>query len=62
MKVQVLASIMNEPKNRIKQVIERMHIASDAIIINQCERNDVEEYTLNDTYKINHLIDAFRTY
>ncbi len=55
MKVQVLASIMNEPKNRIKQVIERMHITSDAIIINQCERNDVEEYTLNDTYKIKML-------
>lgn len=55
MKVQVLASIMNEPPNALEQVVKRMHIASDAIIINQCERNDVEEYTLDDTYKIKML-------
>lgn len=52
MKVQVLASIMNEPKNAIEQIANKMHIASDAIFINQCDRNDVEECVLQGRYQI----------
>lgn len=55
MKVQVLASIMNEPKNSIEQIIKKMNISSDAIIINQCERNDVEECVVKGKYKAKML-------
>lgn len=40
MKVQVLASVMNASLN---ELIERMQLDSDAVIINQCDRLDMEE-------------------
>lgn len=40
MKVQVLASVMNESA---EELIKRMRLESDAVIINQCERLDYEE-------------------
>ena len=40
MKVQVLASVMNESA---EDLMKRMRLESDAVIINQCERLDYEE-------------------
>ena len=40
MKVQVLASVMNEEP---KALLERMRLESDAVIINQCDRLDFEK-------------------
>ena len=40
MKVQVLASVMNQS---LDQVIRRMGLESDAVIINQCDRLGYEE-------------------
>lgn len=40
MKVQVLASVMNQSMERIA---EQMNLGSDAVIINQCDRLDYEE-------------------
>ncbi len=40
MKVQVLASVMNQTFDTI---VEQMQLDSDAVIINQCDRLDVEE-------------------
>lgn len=40
MKVQVLASVMNDG---IDEVIKSMKISSDAVIINQCDKNDYRE-------------------
>ncbi len=40
MKVQVLASVMNQS---IEQIAEQMNIDSDAVIINQCDRLQQEE-------------------
>ncbi len=40
MKVQVLASVMNQS---MEQIAEQMNLQSDAVIINQCERLDYEE-------------------
>ena len=39
MKIQVLLSTMNQ---KDKKIIEKMNINSDAIIINQCEKNEIE--------------------
>ena len=40
MRVQILASVMNEEP---RELIRRMHLASDAVIINQCDRLGYEE-------------------
>lgn len=40
MKVQVLASVMNQSMERIAK---QMHLESDAVIINQCDKLDYEE-------------------
>jgi len=40
MKVQVLASVMNQS---MEQIAEQMNLGSDAVIINQCDRLDYEE-------------------
>lgn len=45
MKVEILASVMNED---VQPLAERMHLESDAVIINQCERLDYEEITYHD--------------
>lgn len=42
MKVQVLASVMNEIPGAL---VERMRLESDAVIINQCDRLDAQELT-----------------
>ena len=41
MKVQVLVATMNQ---RDHSLPERMHLETDAIISNQCERNEVETF------------------
>lgn len=48
MKVQVLASVMNQ---KPEELVKKMNIGSDAIIINQCDRNGYEEIT----YKGNRI-------
>lgn len=40
MKVQVLASVMNQEP---RQIAERMHLDSDAVIVNQCDHYGYEE-------------------
>lgn len=40
MRVQVLASVMNQT---MKQIAEQMRLASDAVVINQCDRLGFEE-------------------
>lgn len=40
MKVQVLASVMNQ---EMEKIAEKMHLDSDAVIINQCDRYDYQE-------------------
>lgn len=40
MKVQVLASVMNQS---VERIVEQMNLGSDAVIINQCDRMDYEE-------------------
>ena len=55
MKIQVLASIMMEPKNSIKDIINRMNIQTDAIIINQCNENFIEEYKMDNSSVIKML-------
>lgn len=40
MRVQVLASVMNQD---MKHIVERMNLQSDAVIINQCDRLGYEE-------------------
>lgn len=40
MKVQVLASVMNQ---EMEQIAEKMHLDSDAVIINQCDHYDYQE-------------------
>ena len=40
MKVQVLASVMNQS---MENIIEQMHLDSEAVMINQCDRLDFEE-------------------
>lgn len=40
MKVQVLASVMNQS---MEQIAKQMNLGSDAVIINQCDRLDYEE-------------------
>lgn len=42
MKVQVLVSAMNQDAGKLA---EKMNLSSDAIIINQCDRRDYEEFT-----------------
>lgn len=44
MKVQVLASVMNQS---LQGITERMRIDSDAVIINQCDRLGYEETERN---------------
>lgn len=44
MKVQVLASVMNQS---MEQIAQEMNLSSDAVIINQCERLGSEEMTYN---------------
>ncbi|MFD5022797.1 glycosyltransferase family 2 protein [Paenibacillus sp. NPDC058367] len=41
MKIQVLVSTMNQSDHSL---IEKMNIQSDAIIVNQCNKNEVEEF------------------
>ncbi len=48
--LEVLISAVNQDP---KQLLEKMHIASDAVLINQCGRNDYEEIALGD-YKVKH--------
>ena len=55
MKIQILASIMNETKNSLNDIVKKMNIKSDAIIVNQCERNDIEEIILDNKYKVKML-------
>lgn len=40
MRVQVLASVMNQ---EMEQIVKRMHLDSDAVIINQCNHYDYQE-------------------
>ena len=40
MKVQVLASVMNQDMHTI---VKQMNLDTDAVIINQCDRYEVEE-------------------
>ena len=40
MKVQVLASVMDET---MENIVERMGLDSDAVVINQCDRLDARE-------------------
>lgn len=40
MRVQVLASVMNQS---FEAIVSRMRLESDAVIINQCDRLDMEE-------------------
>lgn len=40
MRVQVLASVMNQT---LEEIREKMHLDSDAVIINQCDRLEMEE-------------------
>lgn len=49
MKVQVLGSVMNQ-KNI--DIIEKMNINTDAIIINQCDRNDYKKIILKNDKKV----------
>lgn len=44
MKVQVLASVMNQ---KLEEIVEQMNITSDAIIINQCEEHGYKELEQN---------------
>lgn len=45
MKVQVLVSAMNQDP---KTLVEKMNLSSDAVIINQCDREDKERFTFRD--------------
>lgn len=45
-KIQVLASCMN--KENIDQVVSDMNIRTDAIIINQCDTNKIEQKKINE--------------
>lgn len=45
MNLQVLVSAMNQTDHSI---LEKMNIQSDAIIINQCDKNHIEEFIYND--------------
>lgn len=42
MKVQVLAAVMNE---NASELVERMQLESEAVIINQCDKLDYQEFT-----------------
>uniref|UniRef100_UPI004057C06B glycosyltransferase n=1 Tax=Acetatifactor sp. TaxID=1872090 RepID=UPI004057C06B len=44
MKVQVLASVMNQS---MEQIAKQMNLDSDAVIVNQCDRLDYEEMEYN---------------
>lgn len=46
MTVQVLVVTMNQPKGDYS-LLEKMNIQSDAIVCNQCDRYDAEEFTYN---------------
>ena len=45
MKVQVLASVMNQEN---MEIVKRMNIKTEAIIINQCNENSYDETFVND--------------
>ena len=51
MKVTVLVSTMHQ---KDYSIVERMNIQSDAIIINQCEKNNIVEFQKNE-YNIKFL-------
>ena len=55
MEVQVLASVMMQPKNSIKDIIKKMNIQTNAIIVNQCNENFYEEYETENFHKIKML-------
>lgn len=44
MKVQVLVAAMQQTD---KSLLEKMNIKSDAIVANQCDRNEIEDFTWN---------------
>ncbi len=44
MKVEVLASVMNEEPEALWK---RMHLSTDAVVINQCDENREEEFTMD---------------
>ena len=44
MKIQVLVAAMHQTDHSL---IEKMHLSTDAIIANQCDRNEVETFTEN---------------
>ena len=44
MKIQVLVATMHQTDHSLP---EKMNIQTDAIIINQCDRNEYEEFTYN---------------
>lgn len=46
MNIQVLVATMHQPKGDYS-LLEKMNIQSDAIICNQCERNEFEEFVWN---------------
>ncbi|MBQ5320178.1 MAG: glycosyltransferase family 2 protein [Oscillospiraceae bacterium] len=46
MTIQVLVATMHQPKGDYS-LLEKMNIQSDAIVCNQCDRNEFEEFTWN---------------
>ena len=56
MNVQVLIAAMNQ---RDKSLLEKMNIRSDAIVANQCDTNEIEDFTWNG-HKIRYLSFAER--
>ena len=49
MKLQVIVSIMNLKK----EDLDKMNITSDCIVINQCDKNDIEKYKNFNIYSYN---------
>ena len=56
MKVQVLVAAMHQKDHSL---LEKMNIRSDAIVANQCDRNEFEDFTWNG-HKIRYLSFAER--
>lgn len=51
MKIEVLVAAMNQCDHKL---LEKMNIRTDAIVGNQCDRNEIEEFIYNDS-KIRYL-------
>jgi hypothetical protein len=48
--VQVLISTMNQTPNTITELIDKMNIASDAVVGNQCDKDEIWQFEINGCY------------